>query len=234
MATPRPFVHHSVTIACCLQYIEFGQYELKTWYYSPYPHPYDKLERLYVCEYTMKYFRKHKTVLKHTASLKLEDRHPPGDEIYTSPHPSDEWPLSTRENPRITAACSPQIVVWEVDGDKARLYCQNLCLMSKLFLDGKTLLWEVHEFMFYVVCERDEDGDHFVGYFSREKSNELHHLACILTMPHKQRLGYGGFIIDLSYELARKAGRCGTPERPFSDLGYVRFPIPPALFCSTT
>lgn len=62
------------------------------------------------------------------------------------------------------------------------------------------------------------------GYFSREKQNENNHLACILTMPHKQRKGYGGLIIDFSYELARMDGKPGTPERPLSDLGKVHPP----------
>ena len=29
--------------------------------------------------------------------------------------------------------------IWEVDGRKRRAYCQNLCLLSKMFLDSKTL-----------------------------------------------------------------------------------------------
>ena len=36
-----------------------------------------------------------------------------------------------------------QVSVYEVDGAQSRLYCQNLCLLSKIFLDGKTLVWEV-------------------------------------------------------------------------------------------
>jgi histone acetyltransferase MYST1 len=35
------------------------------------------------------------------------------------------------------------VTVYEVDGAHSRLYCQNLCLLSKIFLDGKTLVWEV-------------------------------------------------------------------------------------------
>ena len=90
------------------QWIEFGPYELKTWYYSPYPHPHDQQERLHVCEFTCKYFRKRKTAARHTAALTPAQRHPPGDLIYASPPPSAEWPLSTREAPRITAAATPQ------------------------------------------------------------------------------------------------------------------------------
>jgi hypothetical protein len=49
-----------------------------------------------------------------------------------------------------------------VDGKKNRVYCQNLCLLSKLFLDHKTLYYDVDPFLFYVLCEVDSDGYHMV------------------------------------------------------------------------
>lgn len=82
---------------------------------------------------------------------------------------------------------------------------------------------QVHEFVFYVFCEMLPHGHEMFGYFSREKRSDSNHLACILTMPHKQRKGYGGLIIDYSYKLARRENKPGTPERPLSDLGWVRF-----------
>ena len=81
---------------------------------------------------------------------------------------------------------------------------------------------QVHEFFFYVLCEGTAEGEALVGYFSREKRSEANHLACILTMPHRQRKGYGGLLIDFSYVLARLAEKPGSPERPLSDLGQVR------------
>lgn len=47
---------------------------------------------------------------------------------------------------------------------------------------------QVDPFLFYVLCERDAEGYHLVGYFSKEKaSQEDHNLACILTLPAYQR-----------------------------------------------
>jgi hypothetical protein len=48
--------------------------------------------------------------------------------------------------------------MFEVDGKKSKVYCQNLCLLSKLFLDHKTLYYDVDPFLFYVLCEKDAQG----------------------------------------------------------------------------
>jgi hypothetical protein len=58
------------------QSIELGRYEMDAWYHSPYPEPYASCEHLYVCEFSLKYFRKKKTLLRHLA--KLDINHPPG------------------------------------------------------------------------------------------------------------------------------------------------------------
>lgn len=44
---------------------------------------------------------------------------------------------------------------------------QNLCLLAKLFLDHKTLYYDVEAFLFYILTEYDEFGHHLVGYFSK-------------------------------------------------------------------
>lgn len=54
-----------------------------------------------------------------------------------------------------------------MDGSVHKIYCQNLCLMAKLFLDHKTLFFDVGPFMFYVMCQVDRNGAHIIGYFSK-------------------------------------------------------------------
>lgn len=48
-----------------------------------------------------------------------------------------------------------------------QLYCQNICLLAKLFLDHKTLYFDVEPFLFYLLTEVDREGAHLVGYFSK-------------------------------------------------------------------
>lgn len=91
------------------------------------------------------------------AQLKCPAKHPPGDEIYRNTiQPTDGGPPTT-------------LSFWEVDGRRNPLYCQNLCLLAKLFLGSKTLYYDVEPFLFYVMTENDVHGCHFVGYFSKEK-----------------------------------------------------------------
>lgn len=74
---------------------------------TPNPHPTSPTQKLYICEYSLKYFRKKATLLRHLA--KLKERHPPGDEIYRSPAPPTNNPGYIGG-----AVANPPVAVFEV------------------------------------------------------------------------------------------------------------------------
>jgi len=68
-----------------------------------------------------------------------------------------------------------------------------------MFLDHKSLFYDVEPFLFYVITLVDDFGARFVGYFSKEKRcPKDYNLSCIMTLPVRQRQGWGNFLIDFS------------------------------------
>lgn len=146
--------HERVTKVKNIQYVQLGKYIMECWYFSPFPkeyYPNGYIDILYFDEYTLRFFRTKEELIRYQqkifTSTSSSYRHPPGNEIYRD----------------------DTISMFEVDGAVEKIYCQNLCYLAKLFLDHKTLYWDVDPFLFYILCTRDATGFHPVGYFSKEK-----------------------------------------------------------------
>lgn len=74
------------------------------------------------------------------------------------------------------------------------------------------------------MTEHDEFGEHFVGYFSKEKRpSSLNNVSCILVLPIHQRRGFGHMLIEFSYLLTKVERKTGSPEKPLSDMGLVSY-----------
>lgn len=156
-----------------------------------------KVPHLWICEGCFKYMRSYAGWNAH--KRECPHRHPPGRKVYQrGAH-----------------------IIWEVDGSQQKLYAQNLSLFGKLFIDHKTIFFDVEPFLFYVVTDASANFDYVLGYFSKERvSYDDYNLACIITFPPFQKKGFGTLMIELSYHLSAKSAVAGTPERPLSELGF--------------
>ncbi|TRM62409.1 acyl-CoA N-acyltransferase [Schizophyllum amplum] len=232
------FQHHKrITQQKNFEHVYFRHWRIRTWYFSPYPlfdvdtteipmptttvqAPHHAplrqhgrssdlfagtlgnyfstadTECIYVCDLCFKYFAELPHLELHKRKCALF--HPPGRKVYQrGAH-----------------------TIWEIDGAKEKVYCQNLALFGKLFIDIKTVFFDLDNFFFYVTTDGETTRDNPVGYFSKEKiSYDDYNLACITVFPPYQRKAFGILMIEFSYEISRRAGKIESPERPLSDLG---------------
>jgi hypothetical protein len=138
-------------------------------------------------------------------------------------------------------------IVWEVDGESEKLYCQNLSLFAKLFLEQKSVFFDTGGFKYYVLTHTPvttatgkrgrgrkrtssasfaEDTlfrTKVMGFFSKENlSWDSNNLACILVFPPFQHRQLGQLLMAVSYKLSGwewEGGVIGGPEKPLSVMG---------------
>lgn len=123
--------------------------------------------------------------------------------------------------------------LYEIDGEKNKMYAQNLSLFAKLFLDTKSVFYDVTTFLYYLLVAHDPSPDipntnfgedtassgigaqgQVVGFFSKEKMSwDNNNLACILVFPPWQKQGLGQLLMGASYEMSRREDRLGGPEK---------------------
>lgn len=141
--------------------------------------------------------------------------------------------------------------VWEVDGEREKLYCQNISLFGKLFLEQKSVFFDTGGFKYYVLThappvaptpkgrgrkratsglDQTLFGTKVLGFFSKENlSWDSNNLACILIFPPFQHRQLGQLLMAVSYKLSGwewEGGVIGGPEKPLSSMGrksYLRF-----------
>jgi len=119
------------------------------------------------------------------------------------------------------------VSLFELDGSEHKLFAQNLSLFAKLFLDTKSVFYDVTTFLYYLLVLDDpspassnngiEGGagrGQVVGFFSKEKMSwDNNNLACICIFPPWQKQGLGQILMAASYALGKKEGRMGGPEK---------------------
>ncbi|KAK4226652.1 males-absent on the first protein [Podospora fimiseda] len=207
------------------------------------------LERLYVCPCCFKYSKELVSWWEH---VRLCERKAfvPGKRIYTHPRGTrtilkasstshvpapgkGKKPMHTPPMIEETIHDQGEWSIYEVDGEVDVLFCQNLSLFAKLFLDNKSVFFDVTGFNYFLLVHTPplssspNPRPQIVGFFSKEKMSwDNNNLACILIFPPWQRKGLGALLMGISYEISRREGVLGGPEKPISDLGkkgYKRF-----------
>lgn len=163
------------------------------------------LDKLFVCEHCFKYTDDEESMAQHTLYCKYAIRFP-GRVKYKD----------------------PQYTIRKIKGSRYEMFCQNLCLFAKLFLDNKSVFFSVENFDFYVVYGQSHGQQVPMGYFSKEvlQCFDENNLGCICVFPPFQKRKLGTLLILFSYELSRFQGLISGPEHPLSTFGkvsYVRF-----------
>jgi hypothetical protein len=250
--------------------VVLGDIAFDTWYYSPYPdelivpgdHKHSKVTngdlanehlsdsshgapalsgklcpRLHVCPYCFAYSPVVEDYLIHIRQHEHLEKEDPG----TPPVPESAIKVYEHDG----------YAVWQVDGEAEKLYCQNLSLFGKLFLEQKSVFFDTGSFLYFVLAYTPREHvqspkmqkghksgsskslrlrSQVIGFFSKENPSwDSNNLACILIFPPFQHRQLGKLLMAVSYKLSGwewVGGVIGGPEKPLSTMGrksYLRF-----------
>ncbi|KAF5332000.1 hypothetical protein D9611_008884 [Ephemerocybe angulata] len=114
-----------------IDWVLFGEWKIRVWYFSPHPTRL-KARTLAICSRCFKYFSDLEVWEVHQEGCQ---QFPPGKKVYSK----------------------NDVTIWEIDPEQDKLYCQNLSLFGKLFIDAKSLFYYLDGFMFYVVARDTHD-----------------------------------------------------------------------------
>ena len=115
-----------------------------------------------------------------------------------------------------------KVSVFEVRGDDEGHFAMMRRAIDffRLFVEQMLNVQEIvflQLFLLYDICA--ETGAHRIaGFFSRSPEYKDWCLSCIAVLPQHRSKGFGYFLLNMSYELCLREGRCGTPEPPVSAL----------------
>ncbi len=90
----------------------------------------------------------------------------------------------------------------------------------------------MNSFLYYLLVQTtislSQTHHQVIGFFSKEKMSwDNNNLACILVFPPWQRKGMGKILMGVSYELSKREGRVGGPEKRM--LYFQYYPFLPSL-----
>lgn len=249
--------------------VVLGDIAFETWYYSPYPdelivpsdHKHSKATngdlanghlsdsshgapplsgkvcpRLHVCPYCFAYSPNLEDYLIHVREHEQLE-----EDAGTPPVPESAIKVYEHDG----------YAVWQVDGEAEKLYCQNLSLFGKLFLEQKSVFFDTGSFLYFVLTYTSPNHTQsprarksqnsgasrslnlrtqVIGFFSKENPSwDSNNLACILIFPPFQHRQLGKLLMAVSYKLSGwewVGGVIGGPEKPLSTMGrksYLRF-----------
>lgn len=161
-------------------------------------------DTVYVCPNSLNFFDNYKDYENlRSKTLKIPKNSRLVYEVDISKFSRCNTPNIFEQQEKSSAKSEIEILkVYEMNPAKSKdllAYTQKLAVFSKLFIDHKTLFFDLeNDFIFYVLFLNDK----FVGYFSKElgveENDAYNHLSCFVVLPQYQKRGFGLFLASLA------------------------------------